>query len=264
MRILSYASALVRRAVRASTLGVLVIPILFVAAVIVERRGRSLADAGALYAAASSPDPRVMREAVAGLAELDARDHCGYTPLGLMAAYGRRDAIEMLLHRGAAVDAPHPLLGTPLMLALRNGNVEIARALLARGADANVCCDGFDPLGSAVASNDLECVKTVLAAGADPHATGRRFSLLTLAVQSADVSVMRALLTEGVDPNVCDADGTTPLINAVESDATECARLLIAAGADISRAGPGGHTPRGVAQRRGCGAMLELMESVGK
>jgi ankyrin repeat protein len=264
MRTSFYTAVLARVGMKAATLGVLVIPIVFVAAVLVERGARSASDVNALYAAAGTREPGAMRDAVARLVDIDGRDHCLYTPLALMAAYGRLDAVEMLLARGAAVDAGHPLLGTPLMLALRIGNLEIAHALLARGADLHVQCAGNDALASAVLGNNPQCVGMVLAAGADPHAVGRRFSLLTLAVQPDDVAVMRQLLAAGVDPNLADADGTTPLLHAVACDATESARLLLLAGADISRTGADGGTPFDVARRRAGPAMLELLESVAK
>ena len=241
----------------------MLIPTLFVATVLVARGARPVPDAEALYAAASSEEPDAMRKAIAGLADVEARDHCGYTPLGVMAFYGRRDAVEMLLARGAAVDAPHPMLGTPLMLALRTGHAEVTRLLLERGADVNVVCDALDPLACAVLSNNPECVNLMLAAGADPHAKGRRYNLLSMAVQP-DVAVMQQLLAVGVDPNQADADGSTPLMSAVEFDALEGARLLLAAGADASRAGTDGRTPRDFARQRGDRAMLEILEPVKK
>ncbi len=262
MRIPCYSSGLTRFGARASALGVLLIPILFAAAELVARGARSAPAADALYAAAYSEDPGVMRVAIAGLVDVDAPDHCRYTPLALMVAYARLDGVEMLLERGAAVDVGHPLLGTPLMLALRNGNEPIARALLERGADVNVRCAGFDPLASAVAGNDPGCVRLALDAGADPHAPHRRYNLLTLAVQTSEVEVMRELLRAGVDPNLPDADGSTPLLHAVECGATESARLLLLAGADASWPRAGGRTPLGVAHARGCRDMIELLGSV--
>jgi ankyrin repeat protein len=244
-------------------LGVL-IPILFVAGVLVARGARSATDFDALYAAASDADPGPMRAAIARLTDVDARDPCGYTPLGLMATYGRLDAVEMLVARGAAVDGAHPFLGTPLMSALRNGHLAIARALLERGAQVDVQYGGLDPLACAVLGNSPACVSLVLAAGADPLATGRRFNLLTIAVQVNEVQVMRGLLVAGVDPNVPDADGTTPLSHAVEAGAREAARLLLAAGADASHSGAHGRTPRDVARQRGDRAMLEILAPVEK
>ena len=264
MTIPFYPRGLARLGMRASAPSVLLIPILFVSSVLVARRAGSAPVADELYVAASSDDRGAMREAIRRLADLDARDHCGYTPLALMSTYGRHDAVELLLARGAAVDLPHPLLGTPLMLALRNGNVKIARALLEHGADVDACCAGYDPLASAVAANSTECVRLVLAAGADPCSTDRRYNLLTLAVQPGDLTVMRLLLAAGVEPNLPDSDGKTPLIHAVESGMVECARLLLEAGADSTRPGADGLTPRDIAQRRGSRTMIELLESVKK
>src|SRR5688572_16489804 len=260
MKLPFYARALARLGLRASTTALLFIPVLFAACVLLAHGARTERDATALCAAASAGDVGAARDVIERLADVDARESCGFTPLGLMAAYGHRDSVELLLARGAAVDLSHPALGTPLMLALRNGNIEIARELLRGGADVNARCGGFDPLASAVAANDLECVNLVLDAGADLRWPGRRYSLLTLAVQSSDLEVMQALLAAGVDPNLPDADGSTPLMNAVECDAAEAARLLLLAGADASRADAGGPTPRDGGRAPGvCAAMIELV-----
>lgn len=251
-------SALTRAGVSARTAGVVLLPIVLIVGVLIVGGAPWAGDSDALYVAASRDDLDAFRKALARLPNLDTRDRLDYTPLAVAAAYGRGDAVEMLLAGGAAVDAGHPQLGTPLMLALANGHAEIARVLLKRGADVNVQCEGWDPLASAVRSNTLECVKLVLAAGADPHYDGRRYNVLTVAVD--DIQILRYLLAAGADPNLPDADGNTPLINAVESDAPESARLLLLAGADSSCSGPDGRTPCVVARQRDCPAMLKLLD----
>lgn len=58
--------------------------------------------------------------------------HDGWAPLHYAAFEGRDKLIDELLAAGADVNAPAPNKATPLMLAARNGNIEVVRRLLAR------------------------------------------------------------------------------------------------------------------------------------
>jgi len=260
MNVLISCSTWLRTRVTVGAVGVALLPLVLVVGVLFVRGAPCTPDPNALYTAASSDDLEAFRAALARLPSINTRDHLDYTPLAAAADLGRRDAVALLLEAGADVDAGHPQLGTPLMLALRNGHAGIARDLLEHGADVHVLCYGFDPLASAVRMDNSECLQVVLAAGADPRATGRRYNVLALAVGDSDVEILRRLLAAGADPNRPDVDGATPLVDAVECDAVESARLLLLAGADSARAGPGGRTPRSVAQQRNCEGMLKLLD----
>jgi ankyrin repeat protein len=179
---------------RALRLCATAIPIVFIGAVLIGRATRHSPGGDDVYLAASRPEPGPLLELIDRLPRVNEPDRLGFTPLAVAASFGRLDAVLTLLDAGAAPDAGHPLLGTPLMLALRNGHVETARALLGRGANVNAMCGGLDPLASAVMADNLECVNLVLAAGGDATAPGRRYRLLTLAAQDGDLTVMRRLL----------------------------------------------------------------------
>lgn len=60
----------------------------------------------------------------------------GWAPLHYAAAGPSLDAVELLLARGAALDAVAPNGNTPLMMAAGYGAIDSARLLLRRGADA--------------------------------------------------------------------------------------------------------------------------------
>ena len=259
MKVLVSWSTRVRRWLTFGTAGVAWLPLVVVAGVLLVRGAPWTPDSNALYMAALSDDLQAFRAALARLPSVNTRDHLGCTPLALAAEFGRRDAVALLMESGAAVEAGEPQLGTPLMLALRNGHAGVARDLLEHGADVHVLCWGFDPLASAVRAGNSACLRLVLAAGADPRATGRRYNPLTLAV-CHDPEVLRLLLAAGADPNLTDEDGTPPLVEAVECDAVESARQLLQAGADPALAGPDGRTPRSVARQRNCLAMLSVLD----
>ena len=58
-------------------------------------------------------------------------------------------AVEKLLSQGADIDGPGRVW-TPLHAAVENGQLEIARHLIASGADLEVVCGGMTPLAHAV------------------------------------------------------------------------------------------------------------------
>jgi ankyrin repeat protein len=234
----------------------ILLSVILVVGMLITRRVESVPIGDALYLAAARNDLNAFGALLDDLTSLETRDYAGYTPLALAASFGRRDAVELLLSRGASVDAGHPQLGSPLMLALANGHHEVAAALMVQGADIHVMFDGLDPLACALRSNDMEILKLLLTAGADMNAKGRRDNLLVLVMPDSGVEMVRALLAAGADPNVPGIDGTTPLMYAVETDAPQCARLLLQAGADPHQAGADGRTPHDVAKQRGCSQLL--------
>lgn len=59
----------------------------------------------------------------------------GWTPLHYAASGASLEAIDLLLSRDAAIDAPAPNGNTPLMMAAAYGSIDGAELLLKRGAD---------------------------------------------------------------------------------------------------------------------------------
>ena len=62
----------------------------------------------------------------------------GWTPLHYACTNGHHDIALFLLDKGAVVDAPSPNETTPLMMAIRAGNIQLVRLLLDRGADIRI------------------------------------------------------------------------------------------------------------------------------
>ena len=108
-------------------------------------------------------------------ADADARDTAGdATPL-LMACFRRQhEAIRLLLAAGASVDVVGAEGDSPLRWAAGEGDVEIARLLLACGAAALVDdaggITGANPLGLAAARLNEPLVRLLLEYGANPEA----------------------------------------------------------------------------------------------
>ncbi len=98
----------------------------------------------------------------------------GYTPLQLACFFGNVDVAQFLVERGADVHAVsrNPMAIRPLHAAVAGSHIDIARLLLAAGADPNTeQQDGFRPLHSAAQNGNAELVRLLLAHGADPAQT---------------------------------------------------------------------------------------------
>ena len=87
--------------------------------------------------------------------------------------YGLKNALA----RGASIEARDPfmLTYTPLMVACREGDYEIAKWLVENGANVNARArDGHTPLMMASYNRYPEIVKLLLKNGADPNAVSNQ------------------------------------------------------------------------------------------
>ena len=94
----------------------------------------------------------------------------GFQPLGLAAFFGHTSVVKFLLVMNAAFDTPsrNGLKVTPLNSAAAGGRIEIARLLLARGADPNMRqADDFVPLHAAAQNGQRDMAELLLQHGAD-------------------------------------------------------------------------------------------------
>ncbi len=98
----------------------------------------------------------------------------GFTALHLAAFFGKAQAARVLIDAGASVAAftTNAFANQPLHAAAAGRHVEVARVLLAAGADIDMPQHGgYTPLHEAAASGDVELVELFLSAGASPSAT---------------------------------------------------------------------------------------------
>lgn len=95
----------------------------------------------------------------------------GFTPVALAAFFGRAEAAKTLIAAGADVNAAatNAFKVQALHAAVAGRNMEIIRAVLAAGADANAPQQaGFRPIHEAASSGNRELAELLIAHGADP------------------------------------------------------------------------------------------------
>ena len=76
---------------------------------------------------------------------MTAQNKDGWTPLRLASKKGQVEVAVMLIERGAGT-TPHKYGWTPLHLASLNGQVELVSMLIERGADVTAQNNGLTPL----------------------------------------------------------------------------------------------------------------------
>ena len=191
-------------------------------------------------------------------ADVSARSRNRFTPLLFAAQQGNLEAADLLLSAGADVNesAPDGIGGNTnararfvpdtdaaaLLVAIDSGHAELARFLLARGADPDRDGAGRTALHAAVQRKMPEVVAALLAHGADPDPrltkrlpfVSRRIQQnngmtpsnlgatpFFLAASYNDVESMKILVEGGADPTLRTDDRTTALMVAAGGDYVE-------------------------------------------
>ena len=176
----------------------------------------------ALHKAASIGDVDSVNHLISvHMADVNAKDDDGKTPLHDAAYWGRTAAVDALLAAGADVNAKDDDGKTPLHWAAdyyagSNDRAPVVLALIAAGADINAkTIGGETPLRMAAAQGYFSIVSALIAAGADVNAKGFRgwtpLHGAVLIVSAARLSIVLALIAARANVNVKDDDGKTPL-----------------------------------------------------
>ena len=119
-------------------------------------------------------------------------------------------------------------------------------------------------LGKAAREGDLTRLKSLLDSGADPNRRDANGSTpLIEAVAGGQAAAARALVAAGANPNLTSTGGRTPLIEAAIGGRVEIARMLIDDGANVNLAERGTGTPLEAAEREGHTEMAALLRASG-
>ena len=145
---------------------------------------------------------------------------------------GNFKGLKKLILEGADVNITTYSGYTALMHAASSGHVQCLDLLVRAGADLNLSTNhGTTALLEAVMNDFGECVQVLIKAGADVNARdGQR--ALCHAITNGNVRCLNMMIKAGADVNVPIKEYKTPLMVALEKKQSDCATLLIEAGAD--------------------------------
>ncbi|HEY0404849.1 MAG TPA: ankyrin repeat domain-containing protein [Pyrinomonadaceae bacterium] len=186
----------------------------------------------------------------------------------LVGAAFRNDlqAVRELIASGVDVNVFDEETGeTALMQAVINGNQEMARALLAAGADAGARSErGLSALLMLNGDTTTEMVWTLIRAGAKVNRRNNDgLSPLMVAAEVNNEPVVLALLDAGAKLNARDDDGRTALVWAAEYGRLESVRALLRAGADVNRKTKDNETALSLARENEHSDIAKLLEDYG-
>jgi ankyrin repeat protein len=211
----------------------------------------------AIMWAAANNDLELVRALIKGGANVKLANQFGTSALTEAAIIGAAPIIDALLKAGADPNTKNPEGETALMAVARSGKVDAAKRLLEAGADINAKENfgGQTALMWAAAQGQAEMVKLLAASGADLNARGvirqweRKviteprpkdmnkggFTALLYAAREGCVDCARHLMAAGADPDLEDPERITPLNMALLNLHYEVAAYLINAGADVDK-----------------------------
>ena len=161
----------------------------------------------------------------------------------------------------------------PLHEAARQGMVELARDLVAQGADLHarlrpasrgVSVPGEDrgitPFLLAVTGGHVEMMQLLITLGADPQDQDTRGAgAVLLATRSRSFEAVRLLVELGIDVNVAPPSRPTALHTAIRFGEDETVEYLAAHGADFTARDQNGRTPLEEAEFEAPTHTIELM-----
>ncbi|MEP7366256.1 MAG: ankyrin repeat domain-containing protein [Acidobacteriota bacterium] len=162
----------------------------------------------------------------------------------------------------------------PLLRAAYAGDIEAVKRLIASGANVNeLDATGMSALHHATGleahnhhpeGRHVACTQALLKAGANANARTADGDLAPLYKAVYNPDLVEALLSAGADPNYATGH-RTPLISAAYhggelcTAATDSAKLLLKAGANIHSEEPGGVTALSTAAVYGCPGLVRVL-----
>jgi len=137
------------------------------------------------------------------------------------------------LDAGLPPDFMGSRIGTGLMIGAWEGNIELMRLFISRGADINrLNLNGESALVLAAWKGHQEAVQWLIDRGARINTRPRQWSALHYAVFAGHAEVADYLMAQGADINALSTNGSSVLMMAIYEGRQDLAKKLIEKGAD--------------------------------
>lgn len=211
----------------------------------------------ALMWAAYNGDAALVNALIGAGADVSAANEFGTTAITEAAIIGSAPIIAALIDAGADPDTRNPEGETPLMAVARTGDLHAAELLLDAGADvdARESWGGQSAVMWAAARSHPAMIELLAERGADLNARGvirqwaRKiiteprpkdmnkggFTPLLYAAREGCIECARVLIAHGADPDLADPERVTPLVMAILNMHFDFAAFMIEAGADVDK-----------------------------
>lgn len=187
---------------------------------------------------------------------INAPTKSGETPLIAAITTGDCELVQLMLQRGADIEARCVDQITPLMHAVNHGHLSILEILLTKGAQVDATTAGWTVLHRAADMVNVPMVKLLLAKGADIEARSSK----NFATKKHPLARLGSDLDDYDEVDVSDADvGWTALLRAATSGQEAVVRFLTEKGADLEARSPNNDTPLICAADGNHEAVVELL-----
>ena len=180
----------------------------------------------------------------------------GFTPL--MASFHNIAIAELLIEKGADIEARNVDGINALVYAVSLNDEEMVKFLLEKGADANTVCEIENehiympptPLMNAVYNGNTNIINMLLENGADINYTTDEMTPLIYAAYKGNTNIINTLLENGVDINYTNYYGMTALMYAASYNQFEAVKILLENNADTSITDEDGRTALDMAKSK--------------
>ncbi|KAI4470519.1 ankyrin repeat and protein kinase domain-containing protein [Holotrichia oblita] len=168
-----------------------------------------------------------------------------YTPLHIAAKEGQEEVASVLLDNGADLTATTKKGFTPLHLAAKYGHLNVARLMLQRDAPADAQGkNGVTPLHVAAHYDHQPVALLLLDKGASPHATAKNgHTPLHIAAKKNQMDIATTLLEYGARADAESKAGFTPLHLSSQEGHSDMSSLLLEHSANPNHTSKNGLTP---------------------
>ncbi|MDD4954920.1 MAG: ankyrin repeat domain-containing protein [Candidatus Omnitrophica bacterium] len=187
-------------------------------------------------------------------ADINAKDDAGHTPLQLCVASRNYQVAESLLKNGADIKVRDKSGKTVLHWAAQEGSYNMSKMLIKYEAPVNAKDNnGLTPLHLTVPSDSLfRSGRAFLKKGKKPAG---------LSAYAGHYEIAELLLKKGADINAVSNGGITPLNLAAQKGYYRMVELFLKKGADVNIADKNGCAPLCTATKKGDKDIIELLES---
>ena len=212
--------------------------------------------------AASVGDTKRLKSTLGYVRNINFLDDSGATALHKAASGGYNDIVQLLLTKGASIEAVDKDNDTPLHLAARSGHTSTVKLLLSKGASIEVTSYyNHTPLHFAANYGHTSIVELLLSKGASVEAMDEdNDTPLHLAARHGRTSIVELLLSKGASIEATSKGNSTPLHFAALYSHTSTVELLLSKSASIEATNHDNYTPLQLARRFGNTRVYELLE----